>query len=219
MADQTSRPGRLIAVDGSRGADVIAEATRVAERLRAHGVDCAISRWDASGLFGELLQADPEALVVSPRMLTLLYAADLVFRLRWEIQPALAAGRVIIAAPFVHTAVAVGVGVGLPAAWVQDVLRFAPAAAALRLTRERKRGRGWRPSPTRGYGECCAALLAAAPSGLKRRKARSRAVAWLEAAAEAGEGSSRKAIVKALRTQEQVAGSGEPAARADSHRT
>jgi hypothetical protein len=219
MADQAPRPGRLIAVDGSRGADVAAEATRVAERLRARGVDCAISRWDASGLFGELLVADPEVLVVSPRMLTLLYAADLVFRLRWEIQPALAAGRVIIASPFVHSAVAVGVGVGVPAEWVADVLRFAPAPDALRLTRERKRGRGWRADPTRGYGECCAALLASAPSGLRRRKARSRAVAWLTAAAEAGEGSRRKAIVKALRIQEQLAGSGELVARADSQRT
>lgn len=219
MADQAPRPGRLIAVDGSRGADVVAEATRLAERLRARGVDCAISRWDASGLFGELLVADPATRVVSPRMLTLLYAADLVFRLRWEIQPALAAGRVVIAAPFVHTAVAVGVGMGLPAAWVQDVLRFAPAAAALRLARERKPGRGWRPNPTRGYGECCAALLGAAPSGLKRRKARSRAVAWLAAAVEAGEGSSRKAIVRAIRRQEQLAGGGALVARADSQRT
>ena len=152
-------------------------------------------------------------------MLTLLYAADLVFRLRWEIQPALAAGRVIIAAPFVHTAVAVGVGVGVPDAVGAEVLRFAPAPDALRLTRERKLGRGWRAKPTRGYGECCAALLAAAPSGLKRRKARARAVAWLAAAAEAGEGSSRKAIVKALRLQEQLAGSGELVARAASQRT
>jgi hypothetical protein len=218
MADQASRPGRLIAVDGSRGADVGDEATTLAERLRARGVDCVISRWDASGLFGELLVADPATRVVSPRMVTLLYAADLVFRLRWEIQPALAAGRVVIAAPYVHTAVAVGVGMGLPTAWVQDVLRFAPATAALRLARERKPGRGWRPSPTRGYGECCAALLGAAPSGLTRRKARSRAMAWL-AAVETGERSSRKAIVRAIRRQEQLAGSGTLEARADSHRT
>lgn len=196
MADQTPRPGRLIAVDGSRGDHVAAEAARLADRLRSRGVPCVISRWDASGLFAELLPADLEAPAVSPRMLTLLYAADLVFRLRWEIQPALAEGRVVIAESYVETAVAVGVGVGLPAGWIQEVLRFAPPADALRLTKERKPGRGWRAKTDRGYAEFSAALLSAAPLGLERRKARGRAMAWLAAVADAGGASKRRHIVR-----------------------
>ena len=69
--------------------------------------------------------AEPETVVVSPRMLALLYTADLVFRLRWEIRPALTEGRVVIAAPYVHTATAVGVGLGLPETWLREVLRVA----------------------------------------------------------------------------------------------
>ena len=40
--------------------------------------------------------------------LLLLYAADLAFRLRWEIRPALAEGYTVVAAPYVETAVAFG---------------------------------------------------------------------------------------------------------------
>ena len=55
MAVTTPTPGRLIAVDASRSRDVAAEAEAIATRLRARGVPCGISRWDASGLFGDLL--------------------------------------------------------------------------------------------------------------------------------------------------------------------
>jgi hypothetical protein len=185
MADATPRPGRLIAVDGSRGRDVLAEAHAIATRLRGHGVEASISRWDASGLFADLVLADADDLGVSPRLLTLLYAADLVFRLRWELQPALAAGHVVIAAPYVHTAVAVGVGLSLPDGWVRDVLRFAPAADAVRFTKERKPKRGWRGNPARGYGEFAASVLRATAADPGYRKARRAATNWLRDAAEA----------------------------------
>ena len=150
MAAAPPRPGRLIAIDATRGSDLGAEAARVAEALRARGVDCAISRWDASGMFEDLLAAAPADRHVAPRMLALLYAADLVFRLRWEIGPAVAEGRVVIAAPYVESAVAVGVGLGLPDTWVRDVLRFAPSPDAWRVARERRPNQGWRPRPDRG---------------------------------------------------------------------
>lgn len=195
MAVQIPAPGRLIAVDGTRGADVAAEADRLARRLRARGVTCGISRWDASGVFAELLPADADDRVVSPRMLTLLYAADLVFRLRWQIQPALAAGRVVIAAPYVQSAIAVGVGLGLDNGWVSEVLRFAPAPDALRVAKERKTGRGWRPRFDRGYAEFGAALLHDTAAGLRPRKARKRAAEWLGELSQAGTASRRRAIV------------------------
>ena len=44
------------------------------------------------------------------RTLALVYAADLAFRLRWEIRPVLDAGGVVVASPYVETAVAFGVG-------------------------------------------------------------------------------------------------------------
>ena len=104
MADQVKYPGRLIAVDGSRGKDTAAAADAIVKRLREAGVECAISRWDASGLFGELAAAARGDRNISMRTLALVYAADLAFRLRWEIRPILEAGGVVVAAPYIETA-------------------------------------------------------------------------------------------------------------------
>jgi hypothetical protein len=80
------------------------------------------------------------------RTLLLLYAADLAFRLRWEIRPALAAGRLVIAAPYVDTAIAFGRAAGMDAGWLSDLFSFAMTpgryisvnAAAARTVAERR---------------------------------------------------------------------------------
>ena len=123
------RAGRLIAVDGLNGAAVHKTAVaRLAEvpKSRRGGV----SVWDASGVFADLVVAGPDAGHPSPRTLVLLYAADLAFRLRWEIRPALAEGRTVAAAPYVETAVAFGRAAGLPAGWLHDLFSFAITADA-----------------------------------------------------------------------------------------
>lgn len=118
-------PGRLIALDGVSGPALLAAA----KALRADGHKSAgISKWDASGIFGELEEDDGTG-APSARVLMLLYATDLAFRLRSDIQPALADGRVVIAAPYVDTAIAFGRAAGLRGSWLRHVLGFAPPAA------------------------------------------------------------------------------------------
>lgn len=180
MAPKTSSPARLIAIDGSRGADLAKSAARLSAALHERGVTCVISRWDASGLFGELAQTSERA-AASPRTLSLVYAADLAFRLRWEIRTALDAGAVVIAAPYVETAVAFGTGCGLPEQWLRELLRFAPPADVQGLAHERKLERGWKPRLDRGYAEYCAALFE--PSAPRRRSQKSR-LAMIAALAE-----------------------------------
>jgi len=136
-----TRPGVvLISVDSvSSGALKAAARKALAslDRRRRSG----ISHWDASGLFEELAIAGEQAGRPSARTLLLLYAADLAFRLRWEIRPALEAGRGVVAAPYVDTALAFGRAAGLPGGWLQNLFRFAPAPAARRFA-EPARGRG-----------------------------------------------------------------------------
>ena len=159
MAEKIAHPGRLIAVDGSRGKDIAAAASAIAAALKDEGVDCAISRWDASGLFAELAAGAKVDGGVSMRSLSLVYGADLAFRLRWEIRPVLEAGGVVVAAPFVETAVAFGACCGLDEDWIRQLLRFAPAAAVYGRTRERKAQRPWKRNTDRGYCEFGAAML------------------------------------------------------------
>jgi len=118
----------LVAVDGVDAAAVLAEARRAAGSTAQAG----ISRWDASGVFQELAMADDLAGAPSARVLLLLYAADLAFRLRWEIRPGLSEGRTVVAAPYVDTAFAFGRAAGVPAGWMINLFRFAPRAAEQR---------------------------------------------------------------------------------------
>ena len=121
--------GTLIAVDGVDAAAVLA-AARAALAARSRG---GISRWDASGVFQDLAVADAAAGTPSPRTLLLLYAADLAFRLRWQIRPALAEGQTVVAAPYIDTAVAFGRAAGLSATWLTNLFRFAPRPVERRV--------------------------------------------------------------------------------------
>jgi len=125
---RTSKP-RLIAVDGADAGATLAVARRALGSPSRGG----ISHWDASGVFQDLAVADDAAGPPSPRTLLLLYAADLAFRLRWEIKPALAEGNTVVAAPYVETAVAFGRASGIPAGWLENLFKFAPRPTELRF--------------------------------------------------------------------------------------
>lgn len=169
MADQIKYPGRLIAVDGSRGKDTADAADAIVDALRRDGIECAISRWDASGLFGELAAARHDR-NISMRTLALVYAADLAFRLRWEIRPVLEAGGVVVASPYIETAVAFGSSCGLSEDWTRQLMEFAPAADVRGRAEERKVDRPWRRRTDRGYPEFCAVMLdASAPRKVAKR--------------------------------------------------
>lgn len=161
MADQVEHQGRLIAIDGTRGKDTAAAAAALIEALKERSIDCAISRFDASGLFGELAAAGRGDRHISARTLTLVYAADLAFRLRWEIRPVLESGGIVVAAPYTETAVAFGSAAGLDEAWIRELLRFAPKPVYRSRVEERKVDRGWKPRLDRGYAEHCVAMLEA----------------------------------------------------------
>jgi len=116
--------GRLIAIDGT----VSAALHAAARALRADGYKGArVSEWDASRIFAELAEADDQS-VPSARVLLLLYATDLAYRLKTEIRPALEEGRTVIAAPYVRTALAFGRAAGLRGVWLHNLFSFAPPA-------------------------------------------------------------------------------------------
>jgi hypothetical protein len=130
-----ARPAKaaLIAVDGVDPAALLAEAREALGAPTRGG----ISKWDASGVFQELMVADEAAGAPSARTLLLLYAADLAFRLRWQIRPALAEGRTVVAAPYVSTAIAFGRAAGLKPKWLANLFRFAPPARQRRFVHTR----------------------------------------------------------------------------------
>jgi len=182
MADQVKYPGRLISVDGTRGKDVTLAANDIVARLKHDGIECAVSRWDASGLFTDMTAGIGGDRNVSIRTLSLIYAADLAFRLRWEIRPVLEAGGVVIAAPYIDTAVAFGAICGLDEEWLRRLMRFAPAAGYRGLVDERKIDRPWKRRTNRGYAEYGALLLEAAAPKRVSKPARRRMMTMLDRA-------------------------------------
>jgi hypothetical protein len=121
------RAAGLISVDGVN-AKAVTSAARGALSTVSRARRGGVSWWDASGLFEELTVAGTQAGVPSVRTLLLLYAADLAFRLRWEIQPALARGRTVVAAPYIDTPIALGMAAGLDRSWLDDLFGFALTA-------------------------------------------------------------------------------------------
>lgn len=119
--------GQLIALEGSGGPGMTSDAKRLQRLLRKAQVAARASSWDASAIFFEIREGARGIPGASPRLLILLYASDLAFRLRWEIRPALEAGTTVIAAPYVETAIAFGRAAGLSRVWLKQVFEFAPA--------------------------------------------------------------------------------------------
>jgi hypothetical protein len=135
------------------GRNALAAAKKL---LKSRSHDGGISTWDASSIFFEMnnLEVNDKP---SPRTLLLLYAADLFFRLRWEIIPALEEGKCVVAVPYVETGYAFGAVMGLPKQWLTEVFRFAPNAS------ESFRGAGPGTAKlgeaTNGFVEFCSSIL------------------------------------------------------------
>ena len=151
--------GRLIALEGARGPSVTAAADELFHRAVDEVQPGRISQWDASGIFRELRWSDPGTPKPSPRTLVLLYAADLAFRLRREILPALEEGRCVVAAPYVQSAVAFGTAAGLPRRWLVDLFGFAPEPPECYRLRELCGQTECACKPSEGYLEFCCEVL------------------------------------------------------------
>ena len=89
----------------------------------------------------------------SPRTLLMLYASDLAFRLRWEIEPALGEGHTVIAAPYIQTAIAAGRAAGIPKSWLTALFQFAPRPDSTFRIREKSEGAGWTGRKSGGFAE------------------------------------------------------------------
>ena len=153
MALNLPTSGQLLSLDVIEGKDTVPSARKL---LKSRSTTGGISVWDASSIFFEMnsLEVDDRP---SPRTLVLLYAADLFFRLRWEIVPALEEGKCVVAAPYLDTGYAFGAAAGLPKKWLNEVFRFAPKAhESFRVNGAASARLG---GATTGFIEFCSSIL------------------------------------------------------------
>jgi hypothetical protein len=160
---QPPTAGHLVTVDGTRGRE-LGEAARKVAKLLDGKPAAGVSGFDSSNTFFELRMARGKRGAATPQTLVLLYASDLLFRLRWEIRPALAEGRSVVAAPYVETAMGFGLAAGLSKEWLEELFRFAPPAdGALRLKEKRKSKDKDRKNPEGYFDFCCWNLASLSP--------------------------------------------------------
>ncbi len=183
MATRAERRTQLIALDGTRHADLREAARSLRKRLASSKIRSGVSWWDASGVFFEVGLGKRKHRAASPRTLLLLYAADLAFRLRWEIRPALAEGQTVIASPYLDTAFAFGAACGLSREWLASLFEFAPAADAHYVTKERGKTGGRAAAGKQGFVEFAGAVVAESTPSFVPTEARRKMIAFLEAAA------------------------------------
>ena len=181
MARRPAAERRLIAVEGTRGPDIESAGQLLWRRIRSRKDTGGISRWDASGLFYELRLGKRRHLTLSPRTLVLLYAADLAFRVRWEVRPALERNQVVVVAPYLETVTAFGVAAGLSAEWLASLFRFAPPPDFCARAKEHGgKHPGWKGKLLDGFGEFCSGILTAADSPARPADLRPKMVAYLD---------------------------------------
>jgi hypothetical protein len=182
MARRITR-GQLIAVDGS-GPAVAAAAKSLARALRSEHGQGGVSPWDSSGIFTELAAAETGTPGPSARTLALLYAADLAFRVRWQILPAIEAGQWVVAAPYVETVKALGTAAGLPRRWLQELFRFAPRAdASYHVTDKRARAGS---AAKGGSADCFLTVLMSSSDSIDPAQLRKRSLDYLTALEKRG---------------------------------
>ncbi len=142
--------GQLIVLEGIDGSGTTTQAARLAASLREAGHGVVSTREPSDGPIGMVLrQALTRRLVgLSDRVLALLFAADRLDHLATVVEPALAAGKVVVSDRYVLSSLAYQ-GMRLPLAWVEALNAAArPADLTLylevdaRTASRRRHGRG-----------------------------------------------------------------------------
>jgi dTMP kinase len=147
--------GRLIALEGGGSPAMELASKQLLRSLKKTERNTGLSSWDGSGLFYDMAQAEKTVNGASPRVLMLLYASDLVFRLRWQIEPALEAGQTVVACCYVESAIAFGRSVGIPRPWLRDLFAFAPKPDKVYRAPEESLAFNRRGQPATSFLEYC----------------------------------------------------------------
>lgn len=129
---RVTRRGSLIAVEGADGAGTTTQCQRLAEWLRAHGRAVHQTREPSTGPVGRLVRAvltgtNDELRGFDPGALALLFAADRLDHLAREIEPALAAGAVVLSDRYLLSSLAYQ-SLTVPREFVAATNKRAPAA-------------------------------------------------------------------------------------------
>ena len=118
---------KLIVLEGLDGAGTTTQARRLADALAARGRTAHVTREPSDGPIGRLIRemltgghALPGGAKLDQATFSLLFAADRVDHLQREVEPALAAGSIVISDRWYHSSLAYQ-GTGAARAWIRTL--------------------------------------------------------------------------------------------------
>ncbi|HET6611269.1 MAG TPA: dTMP kinase [Kofleriaceae bacterium] len=114
--------GPLIVLEGIDGAGTTTQSRRLVDRLTGAGFSAHLTREPSDGPVGRLIRemlAGDHA-PVSPQTMSLLFAADRADHIAREVDPALAAGTVVVSDRWVHSSLAYQ-GTAEDRAWIRQL--------------------------------------------------------------------------------------------------
>jgi dTMP kinase len=127
IAGKRGYAGRLFIVEGVDGSGKSTQIALLRQWLVAQGYTVFFSEWNSSPLVKRTTSRGKKRMLLTPATFSLLHATDFVDRMEREIIPALKAGAIVLADRYTYTAFARDGARGLPAGWVRNLYRFAPA--------------------------------------------------------------------------------------------
>jgi dTMP kinase len=106
-------PGLLIAFEGLDGSGKTTQRKLLKTWLEANGEDVVVSKWNSSLLFKDLIKARKASRRLNPLQYSILQAADFRYRLEINIEPALRAGKIVLADRYFFTGISRDVARGI----------------------------------------------------------------------------------------------------------
>lgn len=118
-------PGRLIVVEGLDGSGKSTQLDLLKQRLEAHGHEVVLTSWNTSTLIAGAVKRAKQGRELTPQTFAMLEATDLMDRTQEIIEPALKAGKIVLADRYVYTAYARGTARGNTMKFLKGLYDFA----------------------------------------------------------------------------------------------
>src|SRR3954462_5760028 len=117
--------GRLIVIEGTDGSGRSTQAFMLRQWLEVQGYAVLDTGWTRSKLIGQAITDAKMGHSLHQLTYCLMYATDLADRLEYQILPALRSGFILLADPYIYTAIARGIARGADKEWLHDLYGFA----------------------------------------------------------------------------------------------
>ena len=114
--------GTFIVLEGPDGAGTTTHAKFLAERLQQEGKEVVLTAEPSEGPIGGWIRERlNDATPLSPAALQMLFCADRAEHLRSVIEPALAAGKIVVCDRYIPSTIVYGESVGLDIHWLKNL--------------------------------------------------------------------------------------------------